>query len=82
VTADEWRPLGGGIEPLLLTVPETAAHLRMDRKTVYRLISSGDLRATDISATKGGRTRTRIRRDDLESFIESRTRTAPARRAS
>lgn len=67
--------------PLLLTVPETAAHLRMDRKTVYRLISSGELRATDISATKGGRTRTRIRRDDLERFIDARTRAVP-RRAS
>lgn len=60
----------------LLTIPETAAVLGYkDRGTVYDLISTGALRAVDVRAT-GKQAKTRVRRDDLQSFIDSRTRRA------
>lgn len=63
----------------LLTIPEVMARLRVKSKdTVYVLIASGDLRVTDISAT-GQRPRSRVREDDLQKFIDARTRTAGAK---
>jgi excisionase family DNA binding protein len=56
----------------LLTVPETAARLGVQRNTVYRLIKAGALRTVDIAAT-GKKARARVREDDLAAFIESRT---------
>lgn len=61
----------------LYTVPETAELLKVSRGTVYNLISAGELRAVHV-ATDKGRAKTRIRSDDLASFIDSRT--APAQR--
>ena len=60
---------------LLLTIPETAAELRCHKDTVYELIHSKALKAVDI-AKPGSRSKTRVRRDDLIEFIESRTRLA------
>ncbi|MCW2902892.1 MAG: hypothetical protein JWO67_5157 [Streptosporangiaceae bacterium] len=63
-----------------LTIPEVMAVLGVKSKdTVYRLISAGELRTVDVSAY--GRTRTRVREDDLQAFIDARTSEAP-RRAS
>ena len=60
---------------LLLTIPETAAELRCHRDTVYELIHAKQLKAVDIATRPGTKPKTRVRRDDLIEFIESRTRT-------
>lgn len=66
-------------DTLLLTIPEAAAELRLSRWTVYDLISTGALRSVNVS-TRGG-SKARIRRDDLQAFIDGRTSASP-RRAS
>lgn len=61
----------------LLAIPETASRLRVTANTVYGLIVSGDLAATDIGgAGESRRARTRIRVDVVDAFIASRTRDA------
>ena len=61
----------------LLTIPEAAAVLGYkDRGTVYDLISAGELRAVDLRVT-GKQAKTRVRRDDLQAFIDARTSTSP-----
>lgn len=60
----------------LLTVPETARRLGVQRNTVYRLINSRALRTVNVAAS--GKPRIRIREDDLAAFIESRTASAPS----
>jgi excisionase family DNA binding protein len=69
-------PRGDAVD--LLTIPVTATRLGASEMHVYRLIASGDLRAVDISQPGSRKTKTRIRSDDLDDYIESRTRTAPA----
>lgn len=55
-------------DPLdLLTVKQVAEFLKIEPESVYRLCSRGVLRSVKI----GERTR-RIRRDDLDAFIEER----------
>jgi excisionase family DNA binding protein len=44
---------------------------------VYRLVSTGELRAVDISRKGAGKSKTRIRSDDLDAYIEARTRRVP-----
>lgn len=56
----------------LLSVPDAAKVLGCSRTHIYGLIAAGHLRPVEINAT--GRSKTRIRSDDLEAFIESRTR--------
>lgn len=58
----------------LWTIGEAAERLRCSEMTVYRLITRGHLKAVDISTT--GRSKTRVRDDDLAAFIEDRTRQA------
>jgi hypothetical protein len=41
---------------------------------VYRQIARGDLRAVDIASPGAGRTKTRIRSDDLADYINRKTR--------
>lgn len=60
------RELGETLETLMLTVPEVAAHLRIGRTVVFRLIKSGDLPSVRI-----GRAR-RVSREALVGFIASR----------
>jgi excisionase family DNA binding protein len=49
---------------------------------IYRLVSTGELRAVDISRKGAGKSKTRIRSDDLDAYIEARTRSAaPADRS-
>lgn len=63
----------------LLTIPQVMDRLGIKSKdTVYALISSGALRVTDIAAT-GQRPRSRVREDDLQRFIDARTRAAGQR---
>ena len=63
----------------LLTIGETAERLgvRSDR-TVYALITAGKLRAVDIRGPGSKRSKTRIREDDLQDYIDSVTRDARA----
>jgi excisionase family DNA binding protein len=62
----------------LLTIPETADELGISPNTVYKMIACGDLRAVDMAVPGARRPKTRIRLEDLESFIEARTREARA----
>ncbi len=57
----------------LLTIPQTAKRLAVCDKTVYRLISEGELRAVELRVT-GTKPKTRVREDDLAAFIDKRTR--------
>jgi hypothetical protein len=43
---------------------------------IYRLVSTGELCAVDISLKGAGKSKTRIRSDDLDAYIENRTRRA------
>lgn len=61
----------------LLSVPDAARILGCSRTHVYGLIAAGHLRPVEIKAT-GTRSKTRIRSDDLEKFVEHRTRRRPA----
>lgn len=55
----------------LWRIPEVAARLGVARGTVYDLISRGELRVVDIGH---GRSKSRVRDDDLAAFIDERTR--------
>jgi hypothetical protein len=41
---------------------------------LYRLIEDGELRAVDIAVPGSSRQKTRLRSDDLDAYIEKRTR--------
>jgi excisionase family DNA binding protein len=62
-------------EPLL-TIPGTAEKLECSEMHIYRLIAAGELRAVDIATPGSGRSKTRVRSDDLADYIERQTRTA------
>jgi excisionase family DNA binding protein len=51
--------------PLLLTLPELAAHLRVDRATVYRLLQRHEL---PIPVLRLGRS-PRVRSVDVEKYL-------------
>lgn len=61
-TAERQFMAGG---QLLLTLPELAVHLRVDRATVYRLLQRGDL---PIPVLRLGRS-SRVRVSDVERFL-------------
>jgi excisionase family DNA binding protein len=61
----------------LLTIPAAAERLGCSDEHVYRLIASGALGAVDIAQPGALRSKTRVRSDDLDVYIESRTRRAP-----
>lgn len=61
------------LAPQLLTIPQTAQRLGLGRTAVYQLIATGELRSVDLGH---GRSKTRIREDDLLDFVEKRTRAA------
>ena len=54
----------------LLTIPEAADRLSCSNPHVYRLIQRGALRAVDISTPDSKRSKTRVRSDDLQGYIE------------
>ena len=58
-------------DALLLTKRDASALLRVSVRTVERLIASGSLRTVTVSASP------RIRRSDLEAYVNSLT-TSPA----
>ena len=64
--------------PPVLTIPAAAGQLGCSEMHIYRLIAAGQLRAVDISMPGSVRSKTRIRADDLTSYIEQQTRGAHA----
>ena len=67
----------------LHTIKASAEHLGCSEMHIYRLITTGVLRAVDIARPGAHRTKTRIRSDDLADYIDRQTRSsAPAGRAS
>jgi len=58
----------------LLTIKAAADRLGCSIAHVYRLIAAGHLRAADIAPPGSGRTKTRVRDDDLTEYIEKATR--------
>ncbi len=52
-------------EPRLFTIPEAASELKVSRSAIYRLITAGQLKAVHIGRS------VRIRREELERFLES-----------
>jgi excisionase family DNA binding protein len=59
---------------LLLTIPELAAELRIDKRTVYRLLKAGEL---PIQVLRVGQS-PRVRRADLEHYLEQLSEQAAA----
>ncbi|MGO4143463.1 helix-turn-helix domain-containing protein [Paenarthrobacter sp. YAF11_1] len=57
----------------LYTVEEASKLLGTSKTYVYERIRAGDLRTVDLGT--GERSKIRIRQDDLEHFIDSRTST-------
>ena len=58
---------------VLLRIPQVAERVGVSARSIHRLIASGELRAVKI-----GQRSTRIRTEDLETFIAK----APSRSAS
>lgn len=59
---------------LLLTPAEAGERIRASEAHVNRLIEDGDLRAVDIAVPGSSRQKIRVRSDDLDAYIEKRTR--------
>ena len=53
---------------------EAGERIRASEAHVYRLIEDGELRAVDIAVPGSSRQKTRLRSDDLDAYIERRTR--------
>jgi excisionase family DNA binding protein len=58
----------------LLTPAAAAARLGCSDMHVYRLIAAGELDAVDIAQPGARRSKTRVRSDDVDSYIKARTR--------
>jgi excisionase family DNA binding protein len=59
---------------VLLTPAEAGERIRASETHIYRLIEDGELRAVDIAQPGSRRQKTRVRPDDLDAYIEKRTR--------
>jgi excisionase family DNA binding protein len=69
------RPKQGHQRVTLHSVAEAAAEiLGCSEMHVYRLIAAGELTAVDIATPDAGRSKTRIRSDDLADYIDRKTR--------
>ena len=69
------RPRDAHQDTKLHPIPETAELLGgCSEMHVYRLIAAGELRAVDIATPGAGRSKTRIRSDDLAAYIDRKTR--------
>jgi excisionase family DNA binding protein len=67
-------PAASGLS--LLTPAEAAGRIGASEMHVYRLIADGELRAVDIAQRGSKRSKTRVRSDDIDQYIEARTRQA------
>ena len=59
-------------ESRLLSPTQVAEELNLHINTIYKIIQRGDLRVYNLSVEGGRDKYFRIRRDDLESYLESR----------
>ncbi|RLB63502.1 MAG: hypothetical protein DRH08_10970 [Deltaproteobacteria bacterium] len=59
-------------ESRLLSPTEVAEELNLHINTIYKIIQRGDLRVYNLSVVGGQDKYFRIRRDDLEAYLESR----------
>jgi excisionase family DNA binding protein len=57
---------------MLLTVPEIAAELRATRAYAYKLVRSGRLPSVTIGDGPGRGRMLRVRREDLDAFLDQR----------
>lgn len=55
--------------PRLLTPQDAADYLGCSKPHIYRLITTGALRAVDISAPGSQKSKTRIRQEDLNEYL-------------
>lgn len=53
----------------VLTIPQVAERLKVSRNTVYRLISAGDLKVTEVGSVS------RVSEQALQDYIDRNTRT-------
>lgn len=58
---------------MLLTVKDAGELLGLKPNAVYNLIHTGELRAVNVAPKGRSRPRLRIRRDDLQAFVDART---------
>src|SRR5271155_967182 len=65
----------------LFSVKEASVILDCSDMHIYRLIAAGELSVVDIAMPGAGRSKTRIRSDDLADWIGRKTRRARARPA-
>jgi excisionase family DNA binding protein len=65
-------PAASGLS--LLTPAEAAGRIGASEMHIYRLIADGELRAVDIAQRGSKRSKTRVRSDDIDQYIEARTR--------
>ncbi len=72
--AAETRPPAAS--PMLLTVEETAAELRIARRRVFEMIRDGQLPSVKIGKSR------RIRRDDLVAYVAKLAQEAAAASAA
>jgi excisionase family DNA binding protein len=63
----------------LLPLAAAAQRLGCSEMHVYRLIEVGELPAVDISQPGSQRSKTRVRSDHIDAYIEARTRVATRR---
>ena len=54
--------------PMLLTIPESAASLRVSRSTIYRLIAEGQIETISVRGVR------RVRPEALKRFIDNQQR--------
>ena len=62
-----------------LTPPQVSALLGVGHEKLLAWIHSGELRAVDLSATRGKRPRWRISRQALDDFLSRRSASPPAK---
>ena len=60
-----------------LTPPEVGEILGVGHNKILDWVHAGELRAVDLSTSRGKRPRWRISRHDLESFLARRSATPP-----
>lgn len=73
------RPMSGRVPSaadgvVLFTPAEAGDRIRASEATVYRLIADGVLRTVDIARPGAKKPKTRVRSDDLNAYIDERTR--------
>lgn len=70
---------GGVIVSTYLRPRDVAERLDVRVHSVLTWIRSGELPASDVSTTRGGRPSWRIAESDLQTFLESRSQTHPTK---